>query len=415
MLGLGASLLDSLLALDRGHRGPRIECGHGHQARFVGYRPKQIDTVLGLVRIQRAYYHCSDCAGCPERDHGVFPRDIDLDIVGSSLTPGLRAMIDRAAGSVPFAQATRLLTELSGICLDTKRVERVAEADGLAADAEQHAHTKAVLAGQARPLPPPRDRDGNLPDKLYIAVDGTGVPMRPSETKGRAGKDPSYMDGRARTREVKLAALFTQTRRDEEGRPIRDPDSTSYLATFEPAEKFGALVKAAALTRGHDQIRQTIILGDGARWIWNLADARLPGATQIVDIFHAREHLVELVNMLAFLLPDPKAWLAARQAELDAGNIEAISAAVRDPGIAGVLSGPKTKAVDTAMAYFETNTHRMRYQHFQDLGMFIGSGVVEAGCKAVIGARLKQSGMHWTTRGATGITTLRCQAATTAA
>lgn len=406
MLPLGASLLEGVLAGDRGHRGTRIECGSGHLAGFVGYRDKQIDTVLGSIQIQRAYYHCTVCR------HGLFPRDIDLDIAGFSLTPGLRTMVDRAAGTVPFAQARALLVELAGVGLEVKRVERAAEADGLAAEAALRAHTRAVLAGRARPLPPAPDRDGHLPDKLYLAIDGTGVPMRPSETTGRAGKGP---DGWARTREVKLAALFTQTRLDTDGRPVRDPDSTSYVATFEPAGVFASMVKAAALTRGHDQIRQTIILGDGARWIWNLADARLPGATQIVDLFHAREHLTDLTGLLAFLLPDPDQWLAQRRADLDAGDIEAITAAVRHPHLAGVLTGPKAREVDTAMAYFETNAHRMRYQRFRDLGMFVGSGVVEAGCKNVIGARLKQSGMHWTTRGATGITTLRCQHATTAA
>jgi hypothetical protein len=267
------------------------------------------------------------------------------------------------------------------------------------------------LSGRITPLLPPSGRDHKRPDKLYIAIDGTGVPMRPTETLDRKGKGP---DGRARTREVKLAALFTQTRLDEEGYPVRDPGSTSYLATFEPVAAFAPMVKAAAIERGHDQIRQTIILGDGAKWIWNLANTKLPAATQIVDLYHAREHLTDLAGLLAFLLPDPDQWLAQRRAELDAGDIKAITTAVRHPGLAGVLTGPKARQVDTAMAYFETNAHRMRYRYFRDLGFFVGSGVVEAGCKAVIGARLKQSGMHWTTRGATAITTLRCHHASAA-
>jgi hypothetical protein len=238
-------------------------------------------------------------------------------------------------------------------------------------------------------------------------VDGTGLPMRASETTGRAGKGT---DGRARTREAKLAALFTQTRTSDDGRPVRDPDSTSYLATLNPVEHFADLLTAEARRRGSEHIRQLVILGDGARWIWNLAEQRFPAATQIVDLYHAREHLHELAALLEFIVCDPTAWIADRLTELDNGDIEAIRAAARIYD----LSGPKADAVDRAVAYFETNAHRMRYAHYRKLGMFVGSGVVEAGCKTVLGARLKQSGMHWTTRGATAITTLRCHHASAA-
>jgi hypothetical protein len=110
------------------------------------------------------------------------------------------------------------------------------------------------------------------PDKLYVAVDGTGVPTVPTATQDRAGKHP---DGRARTREVKLACLFTQTTVDDQGRPVRDPGSSSYLASFAPAGEFATLVHAEARRRGSDHIRQPVVLGDGAPWIWNLATAIL--------------------------------------------------------------------------------------------------------------------------------------------
>ena len=251
-------------------------------------------------------------------------------------------------------------------------------------------------------MPPP----GPLPEMLYIAVDGTGLPMRASETPGRTGKGP---DGRARTREAKLAALFTQTRTDADGRPVRDPDSSSYVATLDPVATFSALVAAEARRRGAEHIRQLVVLGDGAHWIWNLAQQRLPEATQIVDLYHAREHLHDLADLLAFIVTDPDSWLTDRLTDLDNGDIEAIVHAARVYD----LSGPKADQLDTALGYFETNAHRMRYAYYRNLGMFVGSGVVEAGCKTVIGARLKQSGMHWTARGATAITTLRCHHAST--
>jgi hypothetical protein len=229
--------------------------------------------------------------------------------------------------------------------------------------------------------------------------------MVPAAVTGRAAKSG---DGRARTREVKLACLFTQTRLDEQARPMRDPDSTSCVASFAPAEQFATLVHAEARRRGADDIRQLVVLGDGAPWIWNLATAILPQATPIVDIYHAREHLHDLAAGLAPALgeqhPD---WLTARLADLDAGDIETLVAeTTRLP-----LDDSTARNTAKALAYFKTNAQRMRYGYFRDLGLFIGSGVVEAGCKSVIGQRLKQSGMRWNIPGATGILTLRCHQA----
>ncbi len=395
MTRLGASLLEQLLAADGGHRGPRADCGAGHQAQFAAYRAKVIDTVLGPIRLRRAWYHCGQCR------HGLAPRDGELGIAGVSLSPGLRAMVARAAAAVPFAKAGALLAELAGITLTAKRIERSAEADGQAASAAIDAGTAAICSRQIIPLPPPAP----LPDMLYIAIDGTGVPMVAAETKGRPGKGP---DGQAHTREVKLACCFTQASTDEQGHPVRDPGSSTYLATFQPAARFAQLVDAEARRRGSAHIRQLAVLGDGAVWIWNIADEHFPAATQIVDLFHAREHVHDLATLAIRLLrkshPD---WLAERLAELDTGNIPALLAAGQALNFIGSLARER----DRQLAYFAVNAHRMRYARFRDLGMFVGSGAVEAGCKAVIGQRLKLSGMRWSIPGATSIATLRCQEA----
>lgn len=395
MTQLGGSLLQQLLAADTGHCGPRIDCGAGHSAEFVGYRDKRLDTVLGRITLRRAYYHCVQCK------RGIAPRDDDLGVTGVSLSPGLRSMTARAAAAEPFATAADLLAELAGIRLTDKRIERSAEADGATAADRIAAESTAIARGTMDVLPAPADR-GPAPDKLYIAIDGTGVPMVPAAVTGRAAKTG---DGHARTREVKLAALFTQTTTDEQGRPVRDPDSTSYLGSFAPAEKFATLVAAEARRRGADHIRQPIVLGDGAPWIWNLATAILPQATPIVDIYHARQHLHELAATLASVLGDQRDdWLTARLADLDAGDIEHLVAeTTRLP-----LDDATARDTLKALAYFKTNAHRMRYRYFREHGMFVGSGVVEAGCKSVIGQRLKLSGMRWNIPGATGILTLRC-------
>lgn len=392
---LGRGVLEDLLAADAGHRGPRAGCGAGHQAQFTGYRDKTVDTVLGPVTLRRAWYHCGECG------HGLAPRDGELGTAGATMSPGLAKMSARAAAAVPFTPGAALVGELAGITLTGRRLGRHAEADGAAAAAAIEQRATATAVRTLVPLPPPAPR----PDKLYIAIDGTGVPMRAAETEGRQGKGA---DGKARTREVKLCCCFTQTRLDDEGRPVRDPGSSSYLATFAPAAVFGTLMAAEARRRGAGHIRQLAVLGDGAHWIWNLATQHFPEATQIVDLYHAREHLHDLARLLAFMLGSHHDdWLAARLGNLDNGDTGAITAAAR----AFPLAGTKAEELNTAVGYFETNAPRMRYKHFRALGMFVGSGTVEAGCKAVIGQRLKLSGMHWSTPGATGILTLRCQEA----
>jgi hypothetical protein len=396
MIQLGAELLQQLVATDTGHRGPRIDCGKEHLAEFVGYRDKQIDTVLGRITVRRAWYHCAQCG------HGIAPRDDDLGVTGASLSPGLRSMTARAAAAQPFAAAADLLAELAGIRLTPKRIERCAETDGAAVAHRLATEAPAIARGKVAVLPAPADRDNN-PDKLYIAIDGTGVPMVPAATTGRAGKSA---DGRARTREVKLACLFTQTTVDEQGRPVRDPDSTSYVGSFAPAEQFATLVHAEARRRGAEHIRQLVVLGDGAAWIWKLATQVAPEATPIVDIYHARQHLHDLAAALIPALGEQHPhWLTARLADLDAGDIETLVAQTTRLALPADLA----RDTDKALAYFKTNAHRMRYAYFRDHHMFIGSGTVEAGCKAVIGQRLKLSGMRWNIPGATGILTLRCQ------
>jgi hypothetical protein len=391
-LKLGGGMLGEALSADPGYRGHRVDCGRGHDAVFAGYREKVIDTVLGPVTVRRAWYHCARCG------HGLAPRDTELGVAGASMSPGLRAMSDKAAAAVPFAQAAGLLEDLAGLRLTVKRVERAAEASGSALAAASRAAAGLIARRKLAPLPP-----DPLPDKLYIVIDGTGVPVTSRETAGREGKGE---DGRARTREVKMAVFFTQDEVDDEGYPVRDRASSSYIATFEPAAAFQKLVKAEGIRRGADHVRQLTVIGDGAAWIWNLAAATFPEATHIVDLYHAREHLHSLTRSLEFMLLDRKdEWLAARLEDLDYGYTDGIEAAVREYPL---VEGVKKDEVDRELGYFLNNAPRMRYHWFRSRGLFVGSGVVESGCKSVIGQRLKQAGMHWTVPGADSIITLRC-------
>ena len=193
----------------------------------------------------------------------------------------------------------------------------------------------------------------------------------------------------------------------EEGYAIRDPDSTTYTGAIERAEEFGKRLYLEAWNRGWSRAASKVVIGDGAEWIWNLAQQHFPGAIQIVDLYHARQHLWTVARLLH---PNDavrqKAWMKIHQKRwLDKGKLEPLVAALRSlhsdhPEVAEKLR--------IEAAYFQTNTQRMRYPKFRKQHLFVGSGVIEAACKTVVGSRLKQSGMFWTVRGANSILALRC-------
>ncbi len=240
---------------------------------------------------------------------------------------------------------------------------------------------------------------------LYIEMDGTGVPMVNSEVEGRAGK----VDGQpARTREVKLGCVFTQTITDKEGKPVRDQQSTTYTAAIEPAEQFGLRIYTEAWRRGWSRANKKVVIADGAVWIWNLADQHFAGAIQIVDLYHARQHLWELsAKLFPSTERDRKRWLARVLDRLGLGKIEALVNISRELNFG---SEELARIVSNEADYFQRNAERMRYPLFRSQGLLVGSGVVEAGCRTVIGSRLKRSGMFWTARGANAVIALRrCQ------
>jgi len=238
---------------------------------------------------------------------------------------------------------------------------------------------------------------------IYVEIDGTGVPVVRRETQGRIGK----VEGQpAHTREVKLGCVFTSVGVDQENRPIRDPASTTYTGAIEAAEEFARRIYSVAYKRGWARAAIKVVLGDGAIWIWNLATEQFPGAILIVDFYHASEHLHKLARLL---FPNDeaarRAWTTSAVDLLDKGEIESLVAVLRSL----VNERPElAEKLNTESEYFERNAAKMRYPDFRAQGLFVGSGVIEAGCKTVIGSRLKQSGMFWTVQGANRIIALRC-------
>lgn len=389
----GAAALTRLLQFPQPAANRRsVPCACGHQARYREQRARHILTVLGQVELSRAWYLCPHCHS------GQFPVDRQLDVENHDSSPGVRRMQAMVGQEAPFDHGRKQMKILAGIEVTTKAVERTAEAIGDdVARCEQQEIQRAVqldlpiVIGAPVPI-------------LYVQMDGTGVPVVKKETEGRKGK----LDGQpAHTREAKLGCVFTQTTWDQEGFAIRDPDSTTYSGAIETAEAFGKRLYLEAWKRGWSRAQKKVVIGDGAEWIWNLAQQHFSGAVQIVDLYHARQHLWELVRKLH---PNDqakqKAWIKVHQKRLlDKGKIEKLVVAIASLH----SSNPEVaEKIRLEADYFNRNRERMRYPKFRGQHLFVGSGVIEAGCKAVIGSRLKRSGMFWTVRGANAILTLRC-------
>ena len=271
---VGGSILETLLNADGGgYEGKSIPCGHGHTYEFLEYRNKEVMTVLGAVKITRAYYYDRQCRG------GICPKDRKLDMEGTSFSPGVRRMMARVGAYRAFGLGHEDIKEMAGIDVTAKEIERACNKLGRQAEEFYDKQASEAVSDKVIPI--------KSAPKMYICMDGTGVPMVKKELLNRQGKGE---DGQAKTREAKLGCVFTQTGLDEKGRPVRDEASTSYVGAIETSEDFGKRIYAEARRRGVDRAAEVAVLGDGAPWIWNISDECFPGAVQIIDLYHAREH-----------------------------------------------------------------------------------------------------------------------------
>ncbi len=344
-------------------------------------RAKDIQTLFGPITVRRDYFYA------PATQTGRCPLDQALGLV-HSFSPAVVRLASRAAAKEGYQSASEDLLTQANVALEGRQIQRLVNlvAPAVAAQLEQGHPTRP------EPLP-----------ILYVEADGTGVPMVAAELAGRPGKQE---DGSAQTREVKLGAVFTQTRTDEQGLPVRDHESTTYVGSFESAPDFGARLLAEARRRGLGRANKVVFLGDGAAWIWELARVNFPLAILILDLYHALERLHELC---AGLYGADTPW-AARMEQTWTGmlkhdQIGAVIAAARRR--LDQLGSPPEEALEKQIAYFEHHQDKMLYQTYRQQGLFYGSGVVEGGCRSVIGQRLKESGMFWTEPGATSVLTLR--------
>ncbi len=393
VLSAGGRLLEGLLqGVGSGKEACGIFCSCGIRMESRGLREKELLTILGPVRFRRSMFQCPAC-------HATrYPGDEALDLVNTTRSPGVRRMMARAGSRTTFKEGREDLKVYAGLEVSAKDVERVAEGVGQAMEVWARREREKIF----------RDREcgGSRPKKLpvlYVSYDGTGVPMIEEELRGRAGKQA---DGSARTREAKLGCVFSQTTTDAKGFPVRDPDSTSYVGAIETSEDFGWRIYAEAERRGLSEAQRVIILADGAKWNKSVAEMHFPEARFILDLYHARQHVSELCK--ALFPGDEKSIVRQRVrwwTDLDAGKVEKI---LRQAKELLPQEGEGRKKAEMEMHFLEQNKESMRYDAFRGEGLFVGSGVVEAGCKTLIGQRLKQAGMEWSLRGANAIISLRC-------
>ncbi len=376
----GARLLEQLLN-DPGLPQPQPELRPGEER--AGYRSKTVLINLGWIELRRPYLYS------PGRGKGRCPLDSAWGFVDSYSPEVLRLGCRAAALAGSYEAASQDLLTYAGLQIDARQLQRLV---GLVAPAMKDWRRQ-------KQVPLPQTTPGEV---MCILTDGTGAPMRRRYLRGRKGKQ----GGRARTREVKVGTVFTHRKPEPGERPERDHDATSYVAAIVSADDFGPLMRHEAIRRGMGSAKTVVFLGDGAVWVWKLARLNFPGAICILDYYHACEHL----SLLADAIYGEGTPMAKRRYRLwKKWLLKDKVADIINQAKEGLPQEAGTcKLAKVQIGYLERNRSKMLYQTFRTAGYFIGSGVVEAGCKTVVGQRLKQSGMLWSRKGAERLLAIRC-------
>jgi hypothetical protein len=348
---------------------------------WKGSFPLQVSGIFGSFTLWRHYYYN------PSSQQGHHPVDAILGLEGAC-TPALaRLVCYEGAEGESFQTAQEHLLETGAIEVDPRQIQRIIQAMGPSA--------RSWSQREAKPEP----CDAKV---MYVSADATGIPMRKSVLAGRKGKQP---DGTAKTQAANLGCVFTQHTRDAKGHPIRDYNSTTYIGGMDRVEDLGLTLRREARRRGSGTAKEIVVLIDGAASLEHLGRINFPGCLQIVDFYHAMEHLALLTDaLLGKNHPDHKTQYNRWTKLLLKNGVEKIIEEARQQS----EGKANAAAVESALGYFVRNVARMQYGTFRQKGYFIGSGVIEAGCKTLVGKRCKQSGMFWSEPGASNIIAMRC-------
>lgn len=375
---LGATLVAGLCSLlTPAHPARTVPCPCGHPAAYQRQRPATVTTILGPLTVERPYYLCATCG------HGQHPLDATLDLCAGSRSAGLDELLALlGATQDSFAEAAAVLERLTLVHVSPNSVRAATEELGAVLVADQAQHATAAAVGQPRPVavapPPPR---------LYITMDGVLAHLH----------DQGWS-------EIKVGCCYQTRSRPERKRPERlevRAHSLSYVTARTEAQTFGWHLWQEAARRGVLEADEVVVVGDGAHWIWNIADSHFPQATQILDWYHASEYVWAAASAIwGEVHPQREVWAHQQLDALWEGKVAQVLDELEQQRAAG-------EGVTAALSYYTTHRGRMDYAAYRVRGLQIGSGSVESGCKQLVSARLKQAGMIWEAAGAEEVATVR--------
>jgi hypothetical protein len=421
VLEIGRNLLQCRINKG-GEKAPGKQMGEcDHEQYLVDYRTKQILTLLGKVEFTRAYYQCQREKEEKEEDQkrcgpGRAPADKVWGIDRRRTTPGVQEYISYLCARLTFEEAAETFSRLLPLSISARQAQSLMEPVGRALAEREEKVLKALFAHASQKQSSVEEQQERLTAKsinrLYIEMDGIMERLRRGTVEMEVSEEKRKGDI---YRELKVGAIFQAERGRERSELAPEvwvdtpkEGSMRYVARRTAKGDFDQLLYGLARQSGLEQAKQIVILGDGAPWIWKLASEHFPGAVQIVDLYHAQEHVWQVAR--AVYGPQTEAatvWAKSACDLLVHGRIEELVASLAAlPPIApspGESRSVPAKAID----YFTTNAERMRYPAFRAQGMHLGSGIAEAACKGVVATRLKRSGMRWTPDGLDALLPLR--------
>ena len=375
----------------------------GHVQRLVGERPKELITLVGVVSFVRPYYQCLH-VGEAEAEHacthGEAPADVLWGVHERRTTPGVQQHISYLSARLTFEEAAQTMCRSVPIGMTGRQALTLMRPVGeaLAAEEDQQVLALEAEARQVRSQPCAQQQQKTI-ERLYIELDGVLARMR-------RGSVPMEKAEVQRTgdvyREIKAGAVFRAERGPKRsalapGVYVDTPakDSLRYVARRTAKGGFGWLLYQLAVDGGLEQAKQVVVLGNCAPWIWNLAAEHFPGAVQIVDLSHAKEHVWDVAHaVFGRGTAGGKAWATHACSLLEAGQIADLVSAIATLPPIPPEPGQARSIPERAVDYFTTNAQRMRYPVFRAQGMHIGSGIAEAACKTIVSTRAKRCGMR---------------------
>jgi hypothetical protein len=421
MFALGRSLLERLMQAqpETAAAPARREGACGHEQRLVGLRSKQVLTLLGPITIKRAYYQClhpeQEPEGARPCTHGEAPADALWGVEQRRSSAGVQQAVSYLGASLTLEETAAAFSRLFPLQMSARQALALMQPVGEALASVEQEQVQALWQEAAQKHTMPTSVLSPSQEevcRLYIELDGVMARLR-------RGSVPMEQDEQQRPgdvyREIKVGAVFeAQPGRERselaKGAWVDEPvaGSLHYVAQRTALSDFGRHLYALASQHGLRGAKQVVVLGDGARWLWRLVEEHFPDAVQIVDVWHAQEHVWEVAQaVFGRGTAEGIAWAKQGCTWLVQGEIETLVQAIAALPPMAPPPGQSKSVPEQAIGYFTSNAARMRYPTFRAQGMQIGSGMAEAACKTVVSTRTKRAGMRWTPHGLDALLALR--------